>query len=66
MVEINERINAFLREQQLSYPEVAQNSGISENQLKSYLAENKIPRNDVKKIASALNVTASQLVGWDD
>ena len=66
MVEINERINAFLREQQLSYPEVAQNSGISENQLKGYIAGNKIPHNDVTKIASALNVTASQLVGWDE
>ncbi|GEM_PF-2989888 len=66
MVEINERINAFLREQQLSYQEVAQNSGISENQLKGYIAGNKISRNDVKKIASALYVTTSQLTDLND
>lgn len=68
MSDIANRILDRMQEQNLSYAELSQKTGIPKSALQRYATGNtsKIPMDRIERIASALDVSAAYLMGWTD
>lgn len=68
MGEISKRILDAMHERNLSYAELSLKTGIPKSALQRYATGStpKIPMDRIENIASALGVTPSYLMGWDD
>ena len=68
MNDIAKRIHGLMQEQDLSYADLSQKTGIPKSALQRYATGNtaKIPMDRIEAIASALDVSAAYLIGWTD
>lgn len=68
MNNIAARILSQIKKVNMSYGELATQTGIPKSALQRYATgeTEKIPLDRIEKIANALNTTASNLMGWDD
>ena len=67
MSDISKRILDILASKEISYGELSDKTGISKSALQRYATgqTEKIPIDRLEKIASAIGVTASYLMGWE-
>lgn len=68
MSEISSRILQLITEKGLSYSDLSKSTGISKSALQRYATGEtpKIPLDRLELIASALGVSASYLMGWEE
>ena len=68
MSDINERLLLKIKEENLSYGDLAQLTGIPKSALQRYATgeTKKIPLDRIELLAQALGTTASYLLGWTD
>lgn len=68
MEKISDRLLAAMRDADITYVELAKQTGISKSALQRYATgeTEKIPLDRIELIARALNVSAAYLLGWEN